>query len=89
LSKAGAFHLDAPASVLALWRLPAQLAGSATWRDPQIALIDIAALGEVGMVPGRRDSNGRPFRLPCGPVTAPREGGAIHWRGELPGSENT
>jgi hypothetical protein len=41
------------------------------------------------MVAGRRDSNGRPFLLPYGPGTAPREGGAFRQRGELPGPENT
>jgi acyl-CoA synthetase (AMP-forming)/AMP-acid ligase II len=73
LAAAGAFNTDAPACVLAWWRVAAKLADSATWRVPHVALVDIATFGEVGMEAARRNEDGRASRSPSGPMTAPRD----------------
>ncbi len=65
-------------NLLAVWRAPERLIGTAGWRHPAIAMTDIVALGETAVVAGRREEDGRPLPLPFGPVMVPRgEPGAI------------
>lgn len=67
LADAGLIGHDDP--VLAVWRAPERLAGSAPW--PGSALIDIAVFGEVGLIVAARSAPGR-GALPSGRLTSPR-----------------
>jgi hypothetical protein len=60
------------ATVLAVWRAPERLAGSAEWTEPATSLVDIQAFGETGLIAARRGANGRPASIALGAVTAPR-----------------
>jgi non-ribosomal peptide synthetase component E (peptide arylation enzyme) len=65
-------------SVLALWRAPERLETCVPWHG-SVALIDVAAFGEIGFLAARRAADGMPRSIPCGPVTAPRDAaGAIN-----------
>jgi hypothetical protein len=68
------FQADDPATVVAEWRAPDRLAGSALWRHESTALVDVAVFGEAGLVAGRRGDDGRPAPIPLGPAFSPREG---------------
>jgi hypothetical protein len=72
LAAAGAFASRRPASVIAAWRAPEQLAASAAWRQADTELIDVAIFGETGFTPARRGASGKPDALPAGPIVAPR-----------------
>jgi hypothetical protein len=60
-----------PATLIAAWQGPEQLAASAEWRKPDTALVDVSIFGETGLIAARRGADGRPAPLPLGPVTAP------------------
>jgi hypothetical protein len=70
----GLFDSESPATVLAEWRSPDRLAGSALWRQQATALVDVPVFGEAGLVAGRRGEDGRPLPIPLGPAFSPREG---------------
>jgi hypothetical protein len=72
LSEASAFNRRGVKTVIAAWRTPERLAGSAGWRDPAIALIDVPIFGETALLAARRLGNGRAVPYALGPVTAPR-----------------
>ncbi len=63
LAETGAFAVDSPAGVIAAWRSLERLAASAAWREADVRLTDVSIFGEAGMVPARRDDNGRPRPL--------------------------
>jgi hypothetical protein len=69
-SLAEADCLGRPADILALWRSPERLVGSAPWRG-DAALIDVASFGEVGLVASRRGGDGLSRSIPGGFVGAP------------------
>lgn len=74
---AGIFaRADNLAAVLAVWRAPERLAGSADWPadDPKTRarLVDLSVFGETGLLAARRGADGRPAPIGAGPVTAPR-----------------
>jgi hypothetical protein len=81
LREAGLFAQGIPATVLAAWHAPEQLASSAEWADRNAALVDIPIFGEAGWVAARRGPGGKPVSLPLGQVVAPRNsvgaGGAV------------
>jgi len=78
LAEAKVLDADAPETVLALWRAPERLAASPAWPVSTSTLLDVAALGETGLVAARRNGDGRPAPLPLGRVAAPRRGdGAV------------
>jgi hypothetical protein len=58
-------------TILALWRAPEQLAAAAPWLG-DVALVDIASFGEVGLLPARRGSDGLPLPIPYGAILGPR-----------------
>ena len=58
-------------TVLAVWRAPERLHGSAPW-TASAALIDIPVFGEVGLIAARRGAGGKPAALPTGRIMAPR-----------------
>jgi AMP-binding enzyme len=60
-----------PTTIVAAWHGPEQLAGSAEWRKPDTALVDVSIFGEAGLVAACRGADGRPATLPFGLVTAP------------------
>ncbi|HEX5213489.1 MAG TPA: class I adenylate-forming enzyme family protein [Pseudolabrys sp.] len=63
--------LDEPVkTILGLWRAPEQIAGAASWQGNAV-LIDVASFGEIGLLPARRGSDGRPAPLPLGLVAVP------------------
>jgi hypothetical protein len=70
----GLFDSENPATVLAEWRSPDRLAGSALWRQQATTLVDVPVFGEAGLVAGRRGEDGRPLPIPLGPAFSPREG---------------
>ncbi len=72
LAADGAFARGGVAAIIAAWRSPERLATSASWRQRQIALVDVAIFAEAGLVAGRRSAGGRPAPLPCGTLAAPR-----------------
>ena len=59
-------------AVQAVWRAPERLAGSGAWHNPQTPVVDILVFGETGLIPARRDLDGKPAAIPLGIVTAPR-----------------
>jgi hypothetical protein len=74
VAETGIFEGDNPATVLAQWHAPDRLAGSALWRQQDMALVDVAVFGEAGLVAGRRGEDGRPLPIPLGQVFSPRQG---------------
>jgi hypothetical protein len=70
LAEAGA--LDGLTTVIAAWRAPERLAGSAVWRERGVDLVDVAIFGESGLYAGRRGADGKPAPTALGPVLAPR-----------------
>jgi hypothetical protein len=73
LAGSGAFAPDGLATIIAAWRSPERLATSANWRQPQIALVDVAIFAEAGLVASRRNAGGRATPMSLGPLVAPRE----------------
>jgi len=63
---------DGGTAVLAVWRSPERLASSAPWPADAGALTDVAAFGELGLVPLRRGESGKPSALPTGRLAFPR-----------------
>jgi hypothetical protein len=80
LAEAGVFsRRDGAKTVIAAWRAPEQLAGSAAWGDPSISLVDVAVFGETALFAARRGGGGRPASLSLGAIMAPRgAAGALH-----------
>jgi hypothetical protein len=72
LKEAELFAQGSPATVVAAWHAPERLAASVDWPQSDTALVDVSIFGEAGWVAARRGSDGRPARLPLGPVAAPR-----------------
>ena len=58
-------------TVLAVWRAPERLHGSAAWSGSG-ALIDVPVFGEIGLIAARRGADGKPGALPTGRIMAPR-----------------
>jgi acyl-CoA synthetase (AMP-forming)/AMP-acid ligase II len=71
LAAAGFFNEAPPATVVAAWRAPERLATSAVWRARDVACIDVTIFSEIGLVPARRDADGRPGAIPLGPLRVP------------------
>jgi hypothetical protein len=74
LAATGLFAREGPTTLVAAWRSPERLAGSADWRERDAVLVDVPIFGEAGLVAARRGVGGRPAPLPLGPVTAPSNG---------------
>jgi hypothetical protein len=70
-NQTGLLGPQGPATLIAAWHGPEQLAGSAIWQRPDTALVDVSIFGEAGLIAARRGADGRPATLPLGPVTAP------------------
>ncbi len=65
-------HLDgASNTILALWRSPERLAGSAPWHG-DAALVDVTSFGEIGLLASLRGPDGIPVPIPYGNIGAPR-----------------
>jgi len=62
--------LDPPGirSVVAIWRSPERFASAAQWTNLDVALIDVAAFGESGLLAARRSPGGRTSPWPIGKV---------------------
>jgi non-ribosomal peptide synthetase component E (peptide arylation enzyme) len=73
LAETGLFAGEGPATVLAAWHGPEQLAASASWPEHDAVVVDVPIFGEAGVVAARRGADGRPVALPLGPVAAPRD----------------
>lgn len=58
-------------TVAALWRAPERLASQPAWHGPA-ALVDVVALGELGLIASRRTPGAEPALLPYGVVGTPR-----------------
>ena len=69
LSDAGLIGSDLH-SVLAVWRAPERLAASAVWSGAA-TLVDVAVFGEIGLVPSRRNADGKPSAIPSGRLVLP------------------
>jgi len=74
LAETDLFAREGQTTVLAAWRSPEQLAGSAPWREHDAALVDVPIFGEAGLLVARRQAGGRPAAIPAGPINAPRDG---------------
>jgi hypothetical protein len=72
LKDAGVLADTSLTNVIAAWRSPESLAASPAWRQPGVALSDVPIFGEIGFVPARRGSDGKPAPLPLGTVATPR-----------------
>ncbi len=57
-------------TIAALWRAPERLAAQRSWQGP-VALIDVTAFGESGLVAARRKPGAGPAALPYGAAGAP------------------
>lgn len=64
-------QLDGANHILALWRAPERLAGSAPWQG-QAKLFDVVSFGEAGVCASARNDAGLPAAIPLGAVGAPR-----------------
>jgi acyl-CoA synthetase (AMP-forming)/AMP-acid ligase II len=73
LDRAKAFA-DTPSlrHVIALWRAPDEVAGSANWSGPHAALTDIYVFGEAGLFGAARGQDGAPAEIKAGRYGAPR-----------------
>lgn len=58
--------------LIALWRAPEQLAGSADWTHPRAQFVDVMAFGEAGLLAATRTAAGRPALILPGLQSAPR-----------------
>jgi hypothetical protein len=65
-------NIDRLQSIVALWRSPERLLGSAASHGTGTNLIDVQVFGEVAVVAARRALNGRPVPIWSGPIVAPR-----------------
>lgn len=70
LAEAGLFNPKVR-TVMGLWRSPERIGSAPAWNDNATSMIDIACFGETGVIPIRRDADGRAGALPLGFVTAP------------------
>jgi len=69
---------DGIKTAVAVWRTPERMAASAPWRDPAVALVDVAVFGETAVIAARRGADGRAAPLTVGPVMAPHGAGTLH-----------
>jgi hypothetical protein len=58
-------------AVLAVWRAPERLAASAEWSGAP-TLVDVPVFGEIGLVPARRGTDGKPAAIASGRLVLPR-----------------
>lgn len=72
LAETGLFARHGAACLIAPWRSPELLSDSPIWRQRNVAMVDVAIFGEIGLVAARRDASGQPAALSVGPVVAPR-----------------
>jgi hypothetical protein len=76
--------------VLAVWRAPDRLAASPAWPADAPTLVDLPVFGEIGLLPLRRNADGRPLPLPAGrigvPYGAPRARAALDLERGLAGT---
>ncbi len=99
LAETGLFAREGPTTVIAAWRSPERLDGSAAWREPDAVLVDVPIFGEAGLLAARRQAGGEPAAMALGPIQAPRDGngatavtvgellqspaGTLAWRGSM------
>jgi hypothetical protein len=70
LAETDFFTREGPTTVLAAWRAPEQLAGSAPWRAHDAILVDVPIFGEAGLLAARRETGGRAASFHAGAVHA-------------------
>lgn len=58
-------------TVIGLWRAPERVPNSVNWQQPDINLIDVHCFGEVGLIPARRTTAGKPAPIRFGIVQVP------------------
>lgn len=87
LADAGILSQARPASLIAAWRSPDQLAASTAWEQRAPVLTDVSTFGEVGLVPARRGADGLPSPMRLGLLLAPRTGPGGAAFGELTRTE--
>jgi AMP-binding enzyme len=73
LAEAGLIGGADATNVLGVWRAPERMAQSAPWHGAG-TLTDIPVFGEIGLVPLRREADGKPLAIPAGRMNAPRSG---------------
>ena len=71
LIEAGALDGDGLKTVIALWRAPERLDGSAHWQNRALT-VDVAAFGEIGVIATARGADGAPSPIDLGVIDAPR-----------------
>lgn len=72
LGRERAARLGALKHMIALWRAPEQMTGSADWAHPRAQFTDVMAFGEAGLLSATRTAAGRPALLLPGLQSAPR-----------------
>jgi hypothetical protein len=72
---------DGLKAIIAVWRAPERLSGSAVWAGGATTLIDVPVFGEIGLVAQRRGAAGKPAALPAGRVGGP--GGSANGRSAI------
>jgi hypothetical protein len=73
LAEAGHFAgSDTLKTVLAVWRAPERLARAPLWESSSVALVDVQAFGEIGVIAARREIDGKPAPIAFGMIDAPR-----------------
>jgi AMP-binding enzyme len=60
-------------NVIALWRMPEQVASSAQWTPEQVRMTDVYLFGEAGLFGARRNAQGLAVPIIPGPHGAPRD----------------
>jgi acyl-CoA synthetase (AMP-forming)/AMP-acid ligase II len=71
-------------NVIGLWRMPEQVASSASWTSQRAPLTDVYLFGEAGLFGARRTAeDGSPALIKPGPHSAPREAPGASIAGEI------
>jgi hypothetical protein len=71
LAEAGLMGKSGLQSVIAIWRAPERLAAGDPWSVSQ-TLVDVPVFGEIGLIPTRRPSDGKPALFAGGRLVLPR-----------------
>ncbi len=63
---------DGARTLLAVWRSPERLTGSAAWRQAEIGMVDVMVFGETALLAARRGTDGKPAPIAFGAASVPR-----------------
>ena len=77
LSDSGMLPAAGVKTVISICRSPERFASAPVWNEPEVALVDVAAFGEVALLAKSRSANSGPAPWIAGAVTVTRDGDAL------------